>query len=167
MGKDYEFDEVTMLSAFAVGNPGNRTFFLAVGNAGEWLRLWLEKEQLEYLSLAIQQYILTVEQRISHHAGSHEEPTPDEVVPSGLPAAELEIEEIAIGFEDGKALLEFSVVVSGSQDEEVNEVKCLATLEQVKRLGEQSMTVCLAGRPRCPVCGGPIDPAGHFCPKNN
>ena len=24
-----------------------------------------------------------------------------------------------------------------------------------------------AGRPSCPFCGQPLDPAGHFCPRNN
>jgi predicted amidophosphoribosyltransferase len=23
------------------------------------------------------------------------------------------------------------------------------------------------GRPICPQCGEPMDPAGHFCPKKN
>jgi uncharacterized repeat protein (TIGR03847 family) len=27
--------------------------------------------------------------------------------------------------------------------------------------------VVAAGRPICPVCGRPMDPSGHFCPRNN
>ncbi|MGH9041277.1 MAG: DUF3090 family protein, partial [Acidimicrobiia bacterium] len=25
----------------------------------------------------------------------------------------------------------------------------------------------VAGRPPCPLCGGPLDPEGHVCPKLN
>jgi hypothetical protein len=24
-----------------------------------------------------------------------------------------------------------------------------------------------AGRPACPFCGQPLDPTGHFCPRDN
>ncbi|UCD10271.1 MAG: DUF3090 family protein, partial [Dehalococcoidales bacterium] len=27
--------------------------------------------------------------------------------------------------------------------------------------------ICAAGRPRCKLCGQPIDPTGHDCPMQN
>ena len=42
-----------------------------------------------------------------------------------------------------------------------------ATLSQAKELAEEALKVCAAGRPRCFLCGRPIDPEGHMCPRSN
>lgn len=31
----------------------------------------------------------------------------------------------------------------------------------------RAIAVVQAGRPPCPLCGAPLDPAGHFCPRRN
>ena len=58
----YQYDQVTLLSPFAVGVAGKRTFFLAVGEKDKWLRLWMEKEHLEALTLGIEQLLFTLSQ---------------------------------------------------------------------------------------------------------
>jgi uncharacterized repeat protein (TIGR03847 family) len=32
---------------------------------------------------------------------------------------------------------------------------------------ERAFRVIRAGRPPCPICGNPLDPAGHICPRKN
>lgn len=32
---------------------------------------------------------------------------------------------------------------------------------------ERSLRVVAAGRPPCPICGRPLDPQGHLCPRKN
>jgi len=32
---------------------------------------------------------------------------------------------------------------------------------------DRARRVLSAGRPPCPLCGQPLDPAGHLCPRNN
>jgi uncharacterized repeat protein (TIGR03847 family) len=39
--------------------------------------------------------------------------------------------------------------------------------DQVIAFSKQAETVLTAGRPLCPRCGLPMDPAGHPCPVNN
>ena len=34
-------------------------------------------------------------------------------------------------------------------------------------LRRQIADVVAAGRPPCPLCGAPMDPAGHVCPRSN
>ena len=41
------------------------------------------------------------------------------------------------------------------------------TRAQVDAMVRHAASVVAAGRPICPVCGRPMDPAGHFCPRNN
>ena len=38
---------------------------------------------------------------------------------------------------------------------------------QVQAMVSQASRVVAAGRPICPVCGRPMEPDGHFCPRNN
>ena len=37
----------------------------------------------------------------------------------------------------------------------------------VAAFAEEALRVCAAGRPLCPLCGGPMDPNGHPCPRTN
>lgn len=50
---------------------------------------------------------------------------------------------------------------------EVGRVRFWATREQMLSLARHGALVCAAGRPRCPLCGNPVDPEGHRCPALN
>ena len=165
MQERYDFDEVAVLSAVAVGSPGKRTFFLAVGGQSDWVRVWLEKQELQALAAAIRQLLSAIsEGRVRAKARAGESP---EEGPSGFPAAELEIDEISLGYDKERATLECVVHPVGPKRENSAALKCSVTLAQLKRFGRQAEKVCAAGRPICALCGGPIDPTGHFCPASN
>jgi uncharacterized repeat protein (TIGR03847 family) len=37
----------------------------------------------------------------------------------------------------------------------------------MRALARHAAAIVAAGRPICVLCGRPIDPEGHFCPKRN
>ncbi|HVQ24855.1 MAG TPA: DUF3090 family protein, partial [Planctomycetota bacterium] len=41
------------------------------------------------------------------------------------------------------------------------------TRAQAAAFVERARTLQRAGRPTCPMCGEPKDPAGHVCPRSN
>jgi uncharacterized repeat protein (TIGR03847 family) len=41
------------------------------------------------------------------------------------------------------------------------------TREQVAAFVELARELVAGGRPPCPLCGGPLDPEGHACPRLN
>jgi uncharacterized repeat protein (TIGR03847 family) len=41
------------------------------------------------------------------------------------------------------------------------------TRAQAVALAERGQELVVSGRPRCPLCGSPLDPEGHACPKTN
>jgi uncharacterized repeat protein (TIGR03847 family) len=167
MEDHYEFDTVAILAAVAVGPPGKRTFFLVVGDSTRWLRVWLEKEQLQALAMAVRQLLFNLSQQASRPTSpAPVAPVPD-VAPSGLPAAELEIEGLSLGYETDSATLSISARGIGRHKQHQTVLDCRVSLAQVRQLGRQADAACSAGRPRCIVCGGPIDPAGHVCPGSN
>jgi uncharacterized repeat protein (TIGR03847 family) len=55
----------------------------------------------------------------------------------------------------------------GVATEEPARVRFWATREQMLSLARHGATVCAQGRPRCQLCGNPIDPEGHQCPALN
>ena len=53
-----EFTNVTKLRSEAVGEPGSRTFRILVESGSSSAVIWIEKEQLFQLALAIQQLLV-------------------------------------------------------------------------------------------------------------
>ena len=55
-----------------------------------------------------------------------------------------------------------------ADDEDSGEVlRVAATRGQVQALIERAEELMLGGRPPCRLCGAPMDPAGHACPRAN
>jgi len=55
----------------------------------------------------------------------------------------------------------------GDSDAEPQRARFWGTREQMLSLARQGAAVCAAGRPRCQLCGNPMDPEGHRCPALN
>jgi len=167
MQDSYDLDEVRLLTPVAVGQPGKRTFFLALGQTGRWLRVWLEKEELQALAMAVRQFLLALHEK-NPHLSERAESTPMSAdVPIGLPSAELELDELTLGHDEGVATLDVMAHGFGPRRADKVAVHLRATLGQLRQLGNQADGICAAGRPRCPVCGEPIDPTGHVCAASN
>ncbi len=79
-----------------------------------------------------------------------------------LGAAEVEESEELEGPEELEDL-----ETDGADERGVGRVRFWATREQMLSLARHGALVCAAGRPRCPLCGNPIDAEGHRCPALN
>lgn len=165
--KSYEFEEPGSLSAIAVGVPGKRTFFLTIGEKEDWIRLWLEKEHLEALSIAVDEFFVKITQDLPQLSNEPDKQPLNDDTPSGLPSGEFEIDQIGIGYDQEKVVIEFLVHAIGPQNLGEIVVNCWIYPEILKGLGIQAREICAAGRPRCELCGRPIDPTGHDCPMQN
>ena len=167
LDNNYSFEEPSLFSVVSVGVPGKRTFFLVIGEKEEWIRLWLEKEQLEAISIAIEQVIVKLSPKYDQFSKEPETKSSSGDLTAGLPSGEFEIDQIGIGFDNEKIVLEFVVHPSGPQNADEILVNCWINSGRVKMFGKQASEVCAAGRPRCKLCGQPIDPEGHDCPMQN
>ena len=81
--------------------------------------------------------------------------------------AELEVAEV----EESEELEELEELedleTDGVEERDVGRVRFWATREQMLSLARHGASVCAQGRPRCQLCGNPIDPEGHQCPALN
>ena len=46
-------------------------------------------------------------------------------------------------------------------------VRVVLSPPQARSFVRRARALVSAGRPPCPFCGGPLDPAGHVCPRAN
>ncbi|MDT4942740.1 MAG: hypothetical protein QOJ34_2829, partial [Pseudonocardiales bacterium] len=119
----------------------------------------------------------------------------DEVVArtgTALPAAESDTEALAVPIDeefrvsamglawDGDAGLVIIEAQAPTEDAEIAEATLLEDVEdgpdalrvrieptRARAFVERARRVISAGRPPCPLCGLPLDPAGHVCPRQN
>lgn len=163
----YELDPVDQIGVAAVGQPGQRQFFLLARGSGHTLTLACEKSQIQALLLRLQQMM---------EAQGIERPEsvaqPDELAP-GEP--EWQIGEMGLGYHETRRM--FVLVASqgaagegeqpSSSAEDLPSVRFWLSPEQVVSFSKQAESVLSAGRPLCPRCGLPMDPTGHPCPVMN
>ena len=100
--------------------------------------------------------LLEVEEAIDEEQGNEEEPQEQEPDPAQTEIDPALIEELERGVEGAEALTGI-----------VRRVRFWATREQMLSLARHGAAVCARGRPRCQLCGNPLDPEGHVCPALN
>ena len=164
---NYSLGPLSSISAETFGEPGRRTFRLILKAGTANISVWLEKEQLFQLGVSLQEAVrrLSAEQQ----AG-----------PSNPAGPEWSGEELSLEFKARQMLLKYET--SGNafyleahegddgdreQDQEGASVSCGLSVSQSVTLAEESLKICAAGRPPCFLCGLPIDPEGHICPRAN
>ncbi len=160
----HDFGLVSRLEAQAFGVPGQRTFRLFAANTSQAAALWMEKEQLASLGRAIEGQLA----RLRALRSLREVNAPDAATAyTGDPAVDFRIGQLALGYDDREGT--FLLLAYSAEDEEQDQptFSCQATAGQFRELAEAIARVVSAGRPLCPLCHLPIDPAGHICARSN
>jgi uncharacterized repeat protein (TIGR03847 family) len=52
-------------------------------------------------------------------------------------------------------------------DDDLDRLRVRLRPEATREFIDRARRVVAAGRPPCPLCGQPLDPAGHLCPRHN
>ena len=172
--------EVDRITAGAVGEPGERTFYIQAREDDRVITILVEKEQVELLGTSILEILATVGRETGEGPPSDElglEPPLEPLWRAG---------RLSIGYAEERdlMLLELEEQVEGDtvdEEEEEDEgpaspgddvpeparVRLWATREQMFALARHGAEVASRGRPRCRFCGNPIGPEGHMCPAMN
>ena len=161
MPETQDLGSLQHISADAVGQPGQRRFRLRlITKSVEYAYIWLEKEQLVALSEAID----TVLEEYS--SGSVVGNPDDPVFPLDV---NLEIDSrsgnLSLGLNKTDELI--ILVAVGISGEEAFSLSIQFDYVLAKELCAQIEILVAAGRQPCQLCGGPIDPEGHVCPRSN
>jgi len=165
-----DLEHVDKVTAGAVGEPGQRIFYLQAREGDRTVTILVEKEQVELLATSILEILAT----IGTETG---EGPPDETLELEPPLEPLwRAGRLSIGYAEDRdrMLLELQELIEGAEEEEPDpdlpepaRVRLWATREQMLALSRHGAAVAARGRPRCRFCGNPMDPEGHTCPAMN
>ncbi len=167
MAEPETFGTVTFLGAEAVGQPGQRRFRIKVMNdEGRTASLWLEKESLTALGDAIET-VLKDESFEQRRPSTPSTPSDDPVFPWRCDL-DFRVGQLSMGvYREQRQLVFMAAEVVAEGDESGAALQVAVDFGRGIDFRQQILRVVAAGRPPCPLCGGPLDPSGHVCPRQN
>ena len=171
----YDLNPVASIIADAVGEPGNRTFFLQARSGADLISVVMEKQEVGSLAISVLQLLEELEnsypdlpQTSSHQHALYPEQPMDPLFRVG---------QLSIGYDEdddmiwlvAKALMvneETNEIVDPNEDD-VPGVRFVADRDQMRAMSEHALEIISQGRPVCPLCNRQIDRDGHFCPRTD
>src|SRR4051812_15920713 len=184
----HRFDPPERFIAGTVGEPGQRAFFLQARSGPRVTSVALEKQQVEILGERVDELL---DELLG--AGGVAVVIPAITPVDHIDTAPLDqpiVEEFRAGTitlswdsDDERIVIEvFPVIeveipIEADEDDLVDlpieepEPEELFVVRltplQARVFATRAASVVSAGRPACQFCGGPVDPAGHLCPRAN
>jgi uncharacterized repeat protein (TIGR03847 family) len=178
------FDTPERFAAGTVGEPGNRTFFLQARDGARITSVALEKVQVAALAQRLTELLDELERRGIEGAEA-EQPLDTEIPVLDEPINEaFRVGTLSMGWDtqDDLVLVEARelLVVEEDEEEATEEeefddededgpdfLRVRLTALAARTFVAQALRLISAGRPPCPLCGQPLDPQGHLCPRRN
>lgn len=170
----YDLNPVQRIVADAIGEPGNRTFFIQGRAGSELVSLVLEKQEVANLAISVLQLLEELEEKYPNLTPAS---SSDSVLFPESPVEPLfRVGQLIVGYDEDDDmiwLIARALVASESgrvldpENDEAPAVRFVATREQMHALSEHALEIVAKGRPTCPLCGQPIDREGHFCPRSD
>ena len=190
----HAFEPPERFVAGTVGEPGDRTFFLQARGGGRVISVALEKVQVSLLAEKLEELLMEANKRFGvdlpdapvlavHDNDPLDTPVDEEfrvgtlglafdvdtatVVIEAIEAGEAEV-EIELGDDDAEVDDEADDDEDEDEpDDDLDRLRVRLSPEATRAFIDRARRVVAAGRPPCPLCGQPLDPAGHLCPRHN
>jgi uncharacterized repeat protein (TIGR03847 family) len=165
---------VDRITADAIGEPGERTFYIQARAGSELVTVIVEKQQVQLLAASV----LELLEEAPPNEASIDEPPMDLEQPID---PRWRAGRLSIGFDQDRDLFLLEVeefrpdaedlalddARSTLPDEEPESIRIWASPAQMLALSRHGAEVAARGRPTCQFCGNPIDAEGHTCPAMN
>lgn len=179
---EIDLNPVNTITTDAIGQPGQRVFYIQGRNDEQVITLVVEKVQIQTLALGVEDFITELAQKFPDlteatadfdERDMHIQPPVDPLFRVG---------ELGLAYDATEDMLilvarEISLRVEENEEEgqgrgpleedELSVVRFWCTRSQMRALCRWGLEITARGRPICPYCGQPMDPSGHFCPKRN
>ncbi|MEO8570152.1 MAG: DUF3090 domain-containing protein [Chloroflexota bacterium] len=181
----YLFDPPERFVAGTVGRPGDRTFFLQAREGSRVVSIVLEKAQVVVLADRLADLLSELERRgVPAPAGAAETApvAPDaDTGPLDEPLNEaFRAGSLTLGWDgddervlvEARAQSEDGEAIDPDEDDDEDEdgpdlLRVRMTADVARSFVARAERIVASGRPPCPLCGAPLDPQGHICPRRN
>lgn len=165
--------------AGTVGEPGERTFYLQAVENSRTVSVQLEKQQVMVLAERLVSLLEEIRRQFGADVPAE---TPTNLVdtdPLTVPVEEeFRVGTMGLGWDaESKAVVvELLAVTEEDIDESIvlddteegpDALRVFLTPGAARAFAERAERVINAGRKPCPLCGEPLDPSGHICPRQN
>ncbi len=192
MSPSFDLEAPDHFTAGAVGRPGERVFYLQAREAGQVVTLKAEKEHVAALGEYLAGLIAKMSAESGEPAPAAASADMELLEP---PEAIWAVGSIGVGYDDARGRIivvageaveqdegdeetpeEETATAAIVEEEEENaaeeaaegaEARFRITGEQAAAFVARARELVRAGRPVCPLCSQPKDPAGHVCPRSN
>ncbi len=178
----YDFDPPDRFVAGTVGQPGERTFYLQATGGGRTISVALEKVQLAALAERLDELLDEVRRREGDDSDvpALMPPELEDVAPLDAPVEEeFRVSTLALAWDADERRVAIEAL-AGAVEEDAAGAGPFADVDDgpdvlrvtrppalARAFAKRAKRVVAAGRPPCPLCGNPLDPSGHICPRQN
>jgi uncharacterized repeat protein (TIGR03847 family) len=169
----YAFEPPERFIVGTVGEPGERTFYLQASGDGRVVSVVLEKVQVSLLAEKLDELLGEANRRFGlpvADAGALDVDNDPLLVPV---EEEFRVGTLGLAFDVDSSTVVIEAIEVGEAEgdqepaEELDRLRVRITPAATRAFIERARRVVAAGRPPCPLCGQPLDPGGHVCPRHN
>lgn len=165
MSESFHLERPEHFTTGAVGEPGARTFYLQAAQDGHLVSIKCEKEQVRVLSEYLTEVLADLPEVPAAAVLSRDlvDPVVAEWTAGSMGVAyDADLDRIVL-------VVEELLLVEDPDAPPPDGATLRLHLEraQVQAFVVRAIELVTAGRPICPLCGQPIDPSGHACPRTN
>ncbi|MGH9087719.1 MAG: DUF3090 family protein [Acidimicrobiales bacterium] len=155
MNGDLDLQQPDRFSVGATGSVGERLFLLHIAEGTVRVTVKVEKQQVAVLAT----YLARIVRELGRPGHLPDDLDFDlEVEPDWI------VGTIGVSYDEDADRL---VVVVEEAGDEGTVARLAVTREQAAAFAIRATSLVEAGRPPCPLCGLPLDPSGHDCPRTN
>jgi len=162
--------------AGTIGRPGEREFYLQVVEGRRILSVACEKQQVAALADRLGTLIDEVARRFG--AAVESVAAAEDPVLTTPVDAEFRVGTMGLAWdgEDSQVIVELLALSDEEATEDIvledredgpDALRVYLTLSDARAFAHHAGRIVAAGRPPCPLCSNPLDPAGHICPRLN
>lgn len=158
MSDEHDMGAPAQFTVGADGPAGGRVFLLHCEQGANSLTVKVEKSQVAVLA----SYLARIVRELGRPG-----PLPEDLDFDARVEPDWIVGTIGVSYDDETDRLVVVVEELVEEDEEGAVVRIALTREQAAAFAIRATQLVEAGRPPCPLCGLPLDPSGHDCPRTN
>lgn len=158
MTEDLDLTTPQRFSVGTVGPVGQRLFLLHAAQGQSLLTVKIEKQQVAVLA----SYLARIVRELGRPGHLPEDLDFD----TGVEPAWV-VGTIGVSYDEDADRLVVVIEEATEEDQDGAAARIAVTREQAAAFAIRATQLVEAGRPPCPLCGLPLDPSGHDCPRTN
>jgi uncharacterized repeat protein (TIGR03847 family) len=160
MSELYELSSPDRVTVGTTGVIGQRTFYLQAREGTTLVTLKVEKQQVGALAHHLGELLQDL-------ARPGELPSEEELALEDFGEPEFIVGTLAVAYDVSLDRIMLLLEERVDEDESGDEARFAISREQASALAIHGTQLVESGRPPCPLCGFPLDPRGHACPRTN